>query len=84
MCTIEQFLEIFDPDNGPIERGQIWQDQYGNKVRVIYSDHDSVQVIRDTVWQYTSGKNGFFKYGEFSLNFFLTVFQPCPIIKTDG
>lgn len=76
MCSINEFLAVFDPDNGPIERGQIWQDKEGNRVQVIHSTYDSVYVIRETVWRFTSGKKGFFKYGEFSLNFFLIIFQP--------
>jgi len=81
MCTVTEFIEVFEPYNGPIERGQIWQDMNGNRVQVIYSDGEGVQFIRETVWKYTSGKNGFQKYGELNFSFFLHIFSP--VLKSE-
>ena len=76
MCTAEEFLAVFDPDNGPIERGQIWHDRDLKRVQVIYSDSACVQVIREPDFKWCSGKHGTQKYGEFTFDFFLHIFSP--------
>lgn len=76
MCSIAEFLAVFDPDTGPIERGSIWHDRDYKRVQVIYSDREKVQVIRDIDFKRSSGKYGSPKYAEFSLDFFLHIFYP--------
>ena len=75
MCTVQEFLAVFAPHKGPIELGSIWIDRNGYKCQVINSTDEKVEVIKETNFKYCSGR-GFNKFGEFSLDLFLHIFDP--------